>query len=139
MSLRKARQSVRLISLTVAALLLCLGFCLGATSATSDGELPTAAHASHASRASSGGDGQMLLGGHPVAFTEEAEDEDEQPVNAELLTTLLLPAIFLRTLFWLLGDGEIFQGGTPLLAGRSSFLLPSSPKHISPLLSVFRL
>jgi hypothetical protein len=92
MALSRSRRSSGGASLAVAAILLCLGAFLSWAEAAPDVPVsPSVGHSSHVDRGSSGhqADGSYLAG--PA---EEADDGDKSPVNADLLTALLLAFFF---------------------------------------------
>ena len=86
-------------------------------------------------------DGYTSAGSHLVAFVEEVEPEDKQPVNAEYLTSLLTAVYFGCILGLLFGGRMRSRDGALLLARRRLPSLVPRPPLVptAPLLSVFRL
>src|SRR5215210_5380370 len=87
--------------LLVVAFLLCLGVFLLPLRATGS-EAPSALAMANSPRfdLETNGNGQPLDGTYVVAPAEEAEDADKSPLNAELLTMLLLAVSFGVTVGW---------------------------------------
>jgi hypothetical protein len=82
------------------------------------------------------GNGQLLDGTYLVALGEQAEDGEKSPLNAELLTMLLLTLYFELSVGWLLRNAQR-QGALCSLA----FVGPSLATTCEdlPFLGVFRL
>lgn len=91
----------------VAAFLLCLGVFLLPLPATGS-EMPTALSMANLPLVDqeSNGNGHPLNGTYVVAPGEEAEDAEKDPLNAELLTMLLLTVSFGATVGWLLTNAQ---------------------------------
>jgi hypothetical protein len=121
----------------VVAFLLCLGVFLLPLPATGS-ELPSALAIANLPRldVETNGNGHLLEETHLVAPAEEAEDGERSPLNAELLTMLLLALYFGLSVGWLLTNAQR-QGALCSLAGvRSSF---ATICEDLPFLGVFRL
>jgi hypothetical protein len=121
----------------VVALLICLGiFLLPLPTSVSEG--PAALTMANLPRADqeTNGDGNPLEGAYFLAPAEEAEDADKHPLNAELLTMLLLTVCFGVSVGWLLRNSQR-QGGLCSLA----VVCPSFATSCEnlPFLGVFRL
>ena len=126
----------RRVSLVVA-FLMCLGVFLLPLPATGS-EVPSALAMANLARADleTNGNGHALDGTYLIAPGEEAEDADKHPLNAELLTMLLLVGCFGLSVGWLLRNAQR-QGALCSLAGvRSSF---ATICEDLPFLGVFRL
>ena len=83
------------------------------------------------------GDEHPLNGSHLAVSGEEAEDRDKGPVNADLLTALLLTLSFGIPVGWLLANGwgqEAFRSSS--ITRRPSFMTACKD---TPFLGVFRL
>jgi hypothetical protein len=93
--------------LLVVAFLLCLGFFL-LPLPTTGSEVPSALAMANSPRfdQETNGSGHPLEGTYVVAPAEEAEDADKYPLNAELLTMLLLVLCFGATVGWLLRNAQ---------------------------------
>jgi hypothetical protein len=133
---KRSRYVARGVSVVVA-LLLCLGVFLLPLPATGSevpstlamGNLPSLDLATN-------GNGHPLEETYLVAPAEEAEDGEKSPLNAELLTMLLLALCFGLSVGWLLRNA-LRQGAFCSLAGvRSSF---ATICEDLPFLGVFRL
>lgn len=138
MGLFKAWRFARGVSL-VAAVLLCLGVLLLSLPATGS-EMPSALGMADSPHVDQGANGN----GYPLDGTyyclvsaEEAEDAQEDPLNAELLTMLLLAASFGATLGWLLTNAQR-QGALLCSLGVVRPSLATDCED-SPFLGVFRL
>jgi hypothetical protein len=121
----------------VVAFLLCLGVFL-LPLPTTGSEVPSALAMANLPRfdLETNGNGQPLDGTYVVAPAEEAEDADKNPLNAELLTMLLLAVSFGVTVGWLLRNAQR-QGALCSLADvRPSF---ATTCEELPFLGVFRL
>jgi hypothetical protein len=116
---------------------MCLGVFLLPLRATGS-EVPSALATANVPRLDleTNGNGQPLDGTYLVAFGEEAEDGEKSPLNAELLTMLLLALSFGLSFGCLLRNAQR-QGALCSLAGvRSSF---ATICEDLPFLGVFRL
>ena len=123
--------------LVAAALLLCLGPFLFWT-ATGDFGPGTLAKADWSQMGQgANGDQHPLSGSYLVMPMEEAVDSNKGPVNADLLTALLLAFSFGVTVGWLLASGwgqEAFRSSA--ITSRPSFVTTHKDR---PFLGVFRL
>ena len=121
-------------SLVVAALLLCLGALLS-WSATGP-EVAATLTMVDSPHMEQGANGHLLAGSYLAVPTEEKENSDKDPVNAGLLTALLL-ALFLGVMAgWPLANGRGHQAFcSSAVALRLAFVLRQDP----PSLGVFRL
>ena len=132
----RCRYVPRGVSL-VMAFLLCLGVFLQPSLATGS-EVPSAVTMADLPSVEllANGNGYALDGTNLVAPVVEAEDTDKDPLNAELLTMLLLAVSFGATVGWLLTNAQR-QGALCSLA----FVDPSlaSACEDLPFLGVFRL
>jgi hypothetical protein len=140
-SLRSWRFA-RIASLVAAATLFCLGSFLSwpATGA----EVPTSLTTSGSLHVDQGsnGDGHPLNRSYVAVPAEEAEDDDKGPVNAGLLTTLLLLVFFGTALGWLLAFGWMcHRPEVSSLIGRCFFSIVRCHQRqpVAALLGVFRL
>jgi hypothetical protein len=107
MGLFKARRFARGVSL-VAAVLLCLGLFLLPLTATGF-EVPSALAMANSPRVDqeANGNGYPLNGPYLVVVSaEEAQDADKDPLNADLLSALLLVVCFGAIVGWLLASGR---------------------------------
>jgi hypothetical protein len=121
----------------VVALLMCLGVFLLPLRA-SGSEVPSAlamANLPGLDQATNG-TGQPLDGIYVVAPAEEAEDADKDPLNAKLLTMLLLAVCFGATVGWLLTNAQRQGALCSLGVVGSSF---ATTCEDLPFLGVFRL
>jgi hypothetical protein len=121
----------------VVAFLLCLGVFLLPLPATGS-EVPSVLAMANMPRLDleTNGNGYPLEGTYLVAPGEEAEDADKEPLNAELLTMLLLTLCFGLSVRWLLRNAQR-QGALCSLAGvHPSF---ATICEDLPFLGVFRL
>jgi hypothetical protein len=91
----------------VVAFLLCLGVLLLPLPATGS-EVPSALAMAHSPRLdlATNGNGHPLDETYLVAPGEEAEDAEKDPLNAELLTMLLLTLCFGLSVGWLLRNAQ---------------------------------
>jgi hypothetical protein len=122
----------------VVALLMCLGVILLPLPPTAGSEVPSAlatANLPHLDQATNG-DSHPLDGTYLLAPGEEAEDADKYPLNAKLLTMLLLTLCFGVSVGWLLRNAQR-QGALCSLAVVGSSLATTCEDL--PLLGVFRL
>ncbi len=130
------RYVARGVSLVVA-LLICLGvFLMPLPTTVSEGpSVPAMADLPRAEQETNG-DSNPLEGGYLLAPAEEVEDADKHPLNAELLTMLLLTVCFGLSVGCLLRNAQR-QGGSCSLAvvGQS---LATSCEDL-PFVGVFRL
>jgi hypothetical protein len=121
----------------VVAFLMCLGVFLVPLRATGS-EVPSALAMANLLRVDleTNGNSHPLDGIYLVTPAEEAEDADKYPLNAELLTMLLLTISFGATVGWLLRNAQR-QGALCSLA----FVGPSFATACEdlPFLGVFRL
>jgi hypothetical protein len=137
MRLFGSRRFAHCALLVAAALLLCLGPFLSWTA--TGPEVPgTLAKADWAQRDhGANGDEHPLNGTYLVMPAEEAGDSNKGPVNADLLTTLLLAFSFGVTVGWLLANGWGQEAFRPsVITRRPSFV---SAREDTPFLGVFRL
>ena len=131
-----SRNVARGVSFVVA-FLVCLGIVLLPLPA-SGSEVPSALATANLPSLdlATNGTGQPLEETYFVAPAEEAEDGEKSPLNAELLTMLLLALSFGLSVGWLLANAQR-QGALCSLAGvRSSF---ATICEDLPSLGVFRL
>jgi hypothetical protein len=127
------RQFTRVAPLVIAAVaLLCLGTLLS-WHASGFHDLPTlaAASAPHATQRAHGDEGPGS--GHLAVAVEELGDGDRSPVNAGLLTSLLLAASLGQGLVWPLA------GNTRRAAPCGAWSRFATAREYRPLLGVFRL
>jgi hypothetical protein len=99
-------------------------------------EVPAIQTTAHSSQIEQRADGHPLSASYLAGPAEEAEDDARAPVNADLLTALLLAFSFGMSVGWLLANGRgqetLHSSG---VARRPSFVVGEDP----PLLGVFRL
>jgi hypothetical protein len=131
------RRLTHCASLVAAALLLCLASLLFWS--TTGAEVPgTLAKADWSQRGQGTNGDELPLNGTILAvYGEEAQDSARGPVNAGLLTTLLLAFCFGTMIGWLLANGwgqEAFRSSG--ITGRLSFMTTLKDR---PFLGVFRL
>jgi hypothetical protein len=131
------RRFTHRVSLVAAALLLCLAPLLfwSATGAEVPGTLAKADWSQMGQGAN--GDELPLNGTILAVYGEEAQDSGRGPVNADLLTALLLAFCFGAMIGWLLANGwgqEAFRSSC--ITRRPSFMTTRKDK---PFLGVFRL
>ena len=136
----KACRFPRGVSVVVAVVLLCLGFSLTLLSLPAKGSQdPSALGMANLIPVDqvANGNASPLDGSHyPFALAEEA---DENPVNAELLTMLLLAASFFgATTRWLLPNAQ-GQGVLCFSSFGVGEVLGSAHEEYLPFLGVFRL
>jgi hypothetical protein len=127
------RYVARDVSLVVA-FLMCLGVFLLPLRATGS-EVPSALATANLPRVDqeTNGNGHPLDGAYLVTPAEEAEDPDKYPLNAELLTMLLLTVSFGATVGWLLRNAQrqgapiaiVILGGLVTSTLLNLFVLPS--------------
>jgi hypothetical protein len=133
-----SRRFARGASLAATAFLLCLGISLSWPAAGSNVTTDhTMAVSPHVDRGPDGGGHQMNASSLAVA-SDEVDDSNKAPVNAGLLTAVLLAASFAAAVGWLLANGA-GQG-----AFRSWRRLALHPPLVTardgvPFLGVFRL
>jgi hypothetical protein len=127
---------VRFGSLVVA-FLLCLGVLLLPLPATGS-EVPSALAMANMPRLdlAANGNGHPLDETYLVAPVEEAEDGEKSPLNAELLTMLLLTLCFGLSVGWLLRNAQLQGAFCSLGFVRPSF---ATTCEDLPFLGVFRL
>jgi hypothetical protein len=131
------RSFARSAPLAVVAVLLCVGVFLPwlANGPEATGS-PMGLHYSQVDQGTNGG-GQPPTGTYAAAFGEEAKEGDKDPVNAGLLTALLLAGFFGAIVGWLLsnypGSGA-FRSSS--ITRWSSFV---TDRQVAPFLGVFRL
>jgi hypothetical protein len=118
------------VSLLAVAVLLCLGASLSWIGP----EVPATVATADSYQMDNGTNGYQLNGSYLAVSAEEAEDDDKGPVNAGLLTTLILAFSFCTAAGWLLANGRE-ASRSPVLARRPSLLA----REYRPLLGVFRL
>jgi hypothetical protein len=130
------RYVARRVSLVVA-FLMCLGVFLLPLSATGS-EVPSALAMANLARADleTNGKGQTLDGTYVVMPGEEAEDADKHPLNAELLTMLVLTISFGLSVGWLLRNAQRQQALCSLAVVGQSLVTTCEDL---PFLGVFRL
>jgi hypothetical protein len=121
----------------VVAFLLCLGVFLLPLPATGS-EVPSALAKANLPRLDleTNGNAPPLDGAYLVAFGEEAEDADKHPLNADLLTMLLLTVSFGLSVGWLLRNAQRQGALCSLAAVHPSF---ATACEDLPFLGVFRL
>jgi len=121
----------------VVAFLVCLGVFFLPLPAT-DSEVPSALAMANLSRLDleTNGNGHPLDGTYVVAPAEEAEDGEQSPLNAELLTMLLLALSFGATVGWLLRNAQRQGAFCSLVVVHPSF---ATTCEDLPSLGVFRL
>jgi hypothetical protein len=129
MGLSPSRRLVRGAALVAAALLLGVGTFLSWSAAGS--EITTAAAGSHVAQ---GVDGYPLNGSQLAVPGGDVEEADKGPVNAVLLTALLLACSFGITVGWQLACDR--RQPASCVPGRPSF---EAAREDAPFLSVFRL
>jgi hypothetical protein len=129
MGLYLSWRFVRGAALVAAALLLGGGTFLSWSAAGS--EITTAAAGSHVAQ---GVDGHPLNGSQLVVLGGDVEEDDKGPVNAVLLTALLLASFLGTTTGWQLAYDR--RQPAPCVPGRPSF---EAARGHAPFLSVFRL
>jgi hypothetical protein len=139
MKLFRPGRFARMASLLAIVILLCVGAfpSLFPTGLDVSAALTTKAHSSHVNQGANG-ESHPLEGSSLAVRVEEAEDVDKHPVNAELLSALLLLAVsFGATVVWRLSNGRL-QGASRSLGidGRRWFV---SALKDSSFLGVFRL
>ena len=137
MKLSGSARYSRVALLVAAAVVLCLGAFLS-WPATGPG-VPTARTMVGSPQLHQGtsGDGQPTDWSYFAVPTEETENIAKGPVNADLLTALVLGALFLATVGWLLANGRgqgVFCSWDE--ARRPSFV---TARTDTPFLGVFRL
>ena len=137
MTLFGLRRLTHCASLVAAALLLCLAPLLfwSATGAEVPGTLAKANWSQMGQGAN--GDELPLNGSYLAVPGEEAQDSDRGPVNASLLTALLLAYCFGAMIGWLLANDwgqQAFRSSG--ITGGSSFV---TTRKDGPFLGVFRL
>jgi hypothetical protein len=122
----------------VVAFLLCLGVLLLPLSTTGS-DVRSAVAVANLPRldVETNGNGHLLDGAYLLAPGEEAEDGEKSPLNAELLTMLLLTLCFGLSVGWLLRRNALRQGALCSLG----FVRPSFATACEdlPFLGVFRL
>jgi hypothetical protein len=138
MKLCRSGRFARVASLLPIVILLCVGAFLSVFPTWLD--VPTALKKAHSSHVSQG----MNLESHPLEGSylavplNEAEDVDEYPVNADLLSAPLLLAVsFGATFLWLLINGRGHGTGRSLGIDRRRWFV--SALEARPFLGVFRL
>ena len=121
----------------VVAFLLCLGVFLLPLPATGS-EVPSVLAMANMPRLDleTNGNGYPLEGTYLVAPGEEAEDADKEPLNAELLTMLLLTLCFGLSVGWLLRNAQRQGALSSLAVVHPSF---ATTCEDLPSLGVFRL
>jgi hypothetical protein len=135
MRLLRSWSFARSASLAAAAVLLCIGVFLPWLG--SGPEAPrslTGLHYSQVDQGTNGG-GHTLTGSYPAALGDEAKDGDKGPVNAGLLTALLV--MFWAIVGWPLSNDpgpEAFRSSS--IIRRLFFVIA---RENSPFLGVFRL
>ena len=132
-----SRRFTRVASLVAAAFVLCLGIFLSWPAAGSSVTAHTTVTGSlHVDRGYSGGGHQMDVAYLAVA-SDEVDDSSKAPVNAGLLTAVLLAACFAAAVGWLLSNGA----GQGLFRSWRLALQPSFAVALedAPFLNVFRL
>jgi hypothetical protein len=125
----------------VVAFLLCLGVILlplPATGSEVGSVVPSALAMANMTRLDleTNGNGQLLDGTYLVAPGEEAEDGEKYPLNAELLTMLLLTLCFGLSVGWLLRNAQRQRALSSLAFVHPSF---ATTCEDLPFLGVFRL
>jgi hypothetical protein len=130
------RYVARGVSLVVA-FLLCLGFFL-LPLPTTESEVPSALAMANLPRLNleTNGNGHPLDGTYVVAPGEEAKDAEKSPLNAELLTMLLLAFSFGLSFGWLLRNAQRQGALCSLAVVGQSF---AATCEDLPFLAVFRL
>ncbi len=132
-----SRSLARSAPLAAVAVLLCVGVFLPwlGDGPEAPGSL-TGAHHSQVHQVANG-DGHPPTGSYLPATGDEAKDADKRPVNADLLTVLLLACSFGAIVGWLLSNApapEAFRSSS--ITRRPSFLIA---REDAPFLGVFRL
>ena len=132
----RSRYVARGVSLVVA-FLLCLGVFLPPLPATGS-EVPSALAMANLPRVDleTNGNGHPLDVTYLVAPAEKAEDAEKYPLNAELLTMLLLAVSFGATVGWLLRNAQRQGAFSSLGFVRPAF---ATTCEDLPFLGVFRL
>jgi hypothetical protein len=131
------------VSVVVAVLLLCLGVCLPLLSLSVSGSegpsAPGMTNVLHVDQAANGND-PLLDGEYLFARTNEAEERDNSPVNARLLTMLFLAASFFgASAGWLLNNAQGQRASCFSSVGLVGEVLGSAREDYLPFLGVFRL
>jgi hypothetical protein len=122
-------------SLVAVAALLCLLVALLSSSATGP-EVPATLTMANSPHMEQGTNGYPLAGSYLAVPAEEAKNDDKGPVNAGLLTALLLALFFGMAAGWPLANGQGHQACCSSgVAPRLLFV----PRQGSPSLGVFRL
>ena len=132
-----SRILARSAPLAAVAVLLCVGVFLPWL--MNGPEAPGFLVGAHHSQVDQGanGDGHPPTGSYLSATEEEAKDADKRPVNADLLTVLLLASFFGAIVGWLLSNAPgpgAFRSSS--ITRRPSFLIA---REDAPSLGVFRL
>jgi hypothetical protein len=132
-----SRSLARSAPLAAAAVLLCVGVVL--LWLGDEAEAPGSTTGAHYSQVDLGtnGEGHPPTGSYLSATGEEAKDGDKRPVNADLLTALLLACSFGAIVGWLLSNApgpEAFRSSS--ITRRPSFVIV---REDAPFLGVFRL
>ena len=138
----KACRFARGMSVVMAVLLLCLGVFFPLLSLSVSGSegpsAPGMTNVLHVDQAANGND-PLLDGNYLFARTNEAEETDNSPVNARLLTMLFLAASFFGvSTGWLLSNAQ-GQGASCSSLGVVGEVLGSTCEDYLPFLGVFRL
>jgi hypothetical protein len=123
-------------SLVAASVVLCLGaLVLWTATGPEVSATPAMADSSQLDQGANG-DQHPLNGSYLAVPAEEAEDSDKGPVNADLLTALLLAFSFGMTVGWLLANG---RGQEAFCSSGVGPRLSLCPRQDPPSLGVFRL
>ena len=133
----ESRIFARSAPLAAVAVLLCVGVFLPwlANGLEAPGSL-TGAHYSQVDHGANG-DGHPPTGSSLSATEEYAKDADKRPVNADLLTVLLLACFFGATVGWLLSNAPGPEASrSSSIARHPSFVFA---REDAPFLGVFRL
>ena len=138
MKLFKLWRFARVAALLAMVILLCVGTFLSLLPTGLEGPAAlTRAHSSHVNQTTNG-DWHPLDGSYLAVPPEETEEVDKHPVNADLLTALLLLALsFGATVVWLLTNGWGQGAFRSLDIDRHRWFL--SALEARPYLGVFRL
>ena len=131
-----SRQFAHYAPLVAAAALLCIGIFLSWPAHRSEVSNTYAKADAYQIARGADGDQHPLNGSYLVMPAEEAGDSDKGPVDADLLTALLL-AFFVTTVGWLLA----YDHGREVLYSSSITRRPPflNSRKVSPFLGVFRL
>jgi hypothetical protein len=140
----KACRFARGASVVLAVVLLCLGVLLSLFFLPGSGSERASAlgtsYEAHGDQGANNGNAPPLDGTHySFALAEEAEQADNSPVNAGLLTMLFLAAFFGASAGWLLPNAQGQRASCFSSVGFVGEVLGSARQDYLPFLGVFRL